>query len=899
MRKSADPTTLRFAVCVTLASVVAIVAMLTRQWDVAWTSAAVAAVGGMLAARRTAAAGERPRWTWWTAAAAAWLLGQIAWDVFSATGSPPSPNLADAGWFSFALLFMGGLVGSRSTSRTLRLIAVVEALPLIVAATALTLADIWPHAAASALPFSGRASALAYPGLYVSAAVLTLQAMVSGSLRGIRGGGVRFVLAGMVVQAVAFIFWSRQLLDGSYVPGATLIDPLFVLGLIAIAAGGVLAAADARSAEPVTEPGERGGIVPAVTFLLLLAAQVRAGFTSPPAAAHVALSVGLATGGATLIARSALLGRRQLALLEREREARRHLAEREAELARLNERLADDSRRDALTGLRNRRALTEDLGAMGDGMFAVALLDVDHFKAYNDCLGHLAGDNALRALAAIVRGELRAGDTAYRYGGEELLLVLPGATLERARRVAERVRIAVAEATLAHPQGIGGIVTVSIGLAAGRGDAGPLLARADTALYAAKSGGRNRVLGATHGSVPAPAAAPSLPTPETALLRQLRSVIAVSRAAAEGRGMLPVLEAVAEMVRSELRFSTAVVNLRRPDDEFETVVVLGDEEASAVLLGQVTGWDSWAPLLADRHQRCGAYWLPAGSHEWDDSVAVWTPAATADPGPDAWLPEDALLLPLRAGDGRLLGVLAVDEPLSGRRPSDEELTVLMAVADHAGLLMSQLQHQEAAIAEILKRPAADRLAAVLLLAETLDLRDSGTGRHSRTVGTYAREVALALELPADRVERIHAAGILHDLGKLAVPDAVLHKPGPLDDDEWRQIRRHPEIGAEILDHAGLTDIAAWVRAHHERVDGRGYPFGLDGARIPVEARILAAADAYEAMVADRPYRAGMPPDEARAELRRCAGTQFDEHIVDVFLAAIPADPLAVGDLLIH
>jgi HD-GYP domain-containing protein (c-di-GMP phosphodiesterase class II) len=235
-------------------------------------------------------------------------------------------------------------------------------------------------------------------------------------------------------------------------------------------------------------------------------------------------------------------------------------------------------------------------------------------------------------------------------------------------------------------------------------------------------------------------------------------------------------------------------------------------------------------------------------------------------------------------------VLAVDEPLSGRRPTDEELTVLMAVADHAGLVVSQLRHEEAAIAEMLRRPAADRLAAVLLLAETLDLRDSGTSRHSRIVGAYARDVATALALPAERVERIHAAGILHDLGKLAVPDAILHKPGPLDAGEWEQIRRHPEIGAEILDHAGLADIAAWVRAHHERVDGRGYPFGLDGDRIPLEARILAVADAYEAMVADRPYRAALAPDAAGEELRRCAGTQFDAAVVDVFLAAMAGAP---------
>ena len=100
--------------------------------------------------------------------------------------------------------------------------------------------------------------------------------------------------------------------------------------------------------------------------------------------------------------------------------------------------------------------------------------------------------------------------------------------------------------------------------------------------------------------------------------------------------------------------------------------------------------------------------------------------------------------------------------------------------------------------------------------------------------------------------------------------------------------RHPEIGARILEHAGLRDIAAWVLAHHERLDGRGYPSGLAADEIPLEARILAVADAYEAMIADRPYRAGMPAEEARAELERCAGTQFDPTVVEAFLGTLAA-----------
>ncbi len=182
--------------------------------------------------------------------------------------------------------------------------------------------------------------------------------------------------------------------------------------------------------------------------------------------------------------------------------------------------------------------------------------------------------------------------------------------------------------------------------------------------------------------------------------------------------------------------------------------------------------------------------------------------------------------------------------------------------------------------------ASEQLAAAMLLAETLDLRDGGTARHSQTVGSYAEGIARALGLAEKRVERVRAAGVLHDIGKLGVADAVLKKPGPLNDEEWAEMRRHPELGARILDHANLRDISAWVRAHHERIDGRGYPHGLAGDEIPVEARILAVADAYEAMTADRAYRAALGHDAAQEELRAGAGTQFDPAVVEAFLALL-------------
>jgi len=180
--------------------------------------------------------------------------------------------------------------------------------------------------------------------------------------------------------------------------------------------------------------------------------------------------------------------------------------------------------------------------------------------------------------------------------------------------------------------------------------------------------------------------------------------------------------------------------------------------------------------------------------------------------------------------------------------------------------------------------ATEQLPAVLILAETLDLRDLGTALHSQTVGRYAERTAAALGLAPERVERIRLAGLLHDLGKIGVPDPILRKPGPLDAAEWAEMRKHPELGARILAGANLDDISGWVLAHHERPDGRGYPSGLRGEEIPLEARILAVADSFEAMTSDRVYRAGRPLHEARAELRRHAGTQFDAEVVAAFLA---------------
>ena len=200
-------------------------------------------------------------------------------------------------------------------------------------------------------------------------------------------------------------------------------------------------------------------------------------------------------------------------------------------------------------------------------------------------------------------------------------------------------------------------------------------------------------------------------------------------------------------------------------------------------------------------------------------------------------------------------------------------------------------YEPGATERLLKGPPPElsdhiRANAIVLLAESLDLRDPSTAAHSRTVATFAESIAREMGLDEERVERIRLAGILHDVGKISVPDAVLHKPGPLTPGERILIRKHPDMGARLLEGAGLEVIAGWVRAHHERPDGLGYPRGLTLDEIPLEARILAVADAYEAMTADRPYRAGVPAAAAWAELEREAGTQFDPVVIAAFDRAL-------------
>ena len=178
------------------------------------------------------------------------------------------------------------------------------------------------------------------------------------------------------------------------------------------------------------------------------------------------------------------------------------------------------------------------------------------------------------------------------------------------------------------------------------------------------------------------------------------------------------------------------------------------------------------------------------------------------------------------------------------------------------------------------------LAALLDLAEALDVRDTGSPTHSQRVGRFSELTARELGLPPEAVERVRLAGILHDVGRVALPDSLLVKQGPLTDDEWAWVRAHPAIGARLVSTTEYDDIRSWILFHHERPDGRGYPEGRREDQIPLESSIIGLADAYEAMRSDRPYRVALGPDEAAEELRRESGHQFRAEVVEALLRAV-------------
>jgi HD-GYP domain-containing protein (c-di-GMP phosphodiesterase class II) len=234
------------------------------------------------------------------------------------------------------------------------------------------------------------------------------------------------------------------------------------------------------------------------------------------------------------------------------------------------------------------------------------------------------------------------------------------------------------------------------------------------------------------------------------------------------------------------------------------------------------------------------------------------------------------------------GWFTTAEVLRGGSVSPEQLIVAMPTFIATSMMVGVLAHRVRGVS----RTERQRFkATVEALCAALSARDGYTGEHSAETLELVNAVTGQLALPGEQVETISDVALLHDIGKIGIPNEILHSPGKLDDEQWKVMKQHPVIGERIVARIpGLEDVARAIRHEHERWDGKGYPDGLKGAEIPLASRIVLVCDAYHAMTSDRPYRQAMPIEDARAELVRHAGTQFDPVIVGALLSSLDMAP---------
>lgn len=239
----------------------------------------------------------------------------------------------------------------------------------------------------------------------------------------------------------------------------------------------------------------------------------------------------------------------------------------------------------------------------------------------------------------------------------------------------------------------------------------------------------------------------------------------------------------------------------------------------------------------------------------------------------------ALSVPLISADGPI-GAVTVGTGDAGFRFVSDDVRLLATIANHVTTAIGTV--------ELFESLHESYLSTVRSLAAAVDAKDPFTRGHSDRVAMYAALAAEEMGLTQEQCMALEMAAYLHDIGKIGIPENILLKPGRLSDEEMSRMRNHPLIGASILEPVSFPwPITPVVRHHHERWDGTGYPSSLEATRIPLLARILSVADAYEAMISDRPYRAGRTSEEALAELVAGAGMQFDSDVVDAFASALP------------
>lgn len=517
------------------------------------------------------------------------------------------------------------------------------------------------------------------------------------------------------------------------------------------------------------------------------------------------------------------------------------------------------------TGLPNRRHamlhLQRAFAAADRGdKLSVVLFDLDRFKRINDRFGHQTGDEVLQAFADLLADNTREMNLSGRFGGEEFLSVLDGVDQKGAVVFAERIR-----ERLAGMEFPWGGVTVSAGICeyeAGMASPDILVAAADQALYRAKRGGRDRVV----------VLGPKGRTKSGTLQLTAEDTTGLN---VQGRGETVlivdddpgVLKVAAKALGREgyhpLQSTDpdkALAIARGLDTPIDLVVV-------DIVMPKMSGF-RFVEILAEFQPVVRALYI--SGYEKEEVEWSGVPGAVK-----AFLPKP---IPI----GRLTEAVrqTLDAPMPEQSEEPDQGTALVET-----LLRSREEVLEARVSAQsaqLERAYADIL---LRLAWAVEYRDDMTGQHAERVGRLAGMLAEELELDTEMVELIELAAPLHDLGKIAVPDSLLWKPGALTEAEREVMQDHCWVGARLLSgspHPLLREARKIALSHHERWDGTGYPQGLAGDDIPLCARITAVADTYDSVTQMRSYRGVQDHESAVEIVSEGRGTQFDPEVVDAF-----------------
>lgn len=536
----------------------------------------------------------------------------------------------------------------------------------------------------------------------------------------------------------------------------------------------------------------------------------------------------------------------------------------EDERQRLLEELSRQSLVDTLTGLLNRRGFDREIRRIWNlaerehRPCGLLVLDLDHFKTMNDVYGHLVGDQILREASALLQAGLRGADLICRYGGDEIVILLPMTSVSETRAIAERLlgafRAFIFCAETHHLK-----LTISIGAAAGSSEQwhtpARLLAAADRALYSAKRQGRDRLCFAGEcGGDPTPAAPADNGVPPPAADVRGRVLIVDDEPLVCGlfERMLrregyhtwtanTLADAVTLAREASGTLDVALVDLMLgPDNGLDLVRRIAEIDNTVVSI-VVTGQANMGTAVDSL--RSGAY--------------------------------DFIAKPMELGVARL----ALDRAMKYRR-------LLAERRQEQAMLEDKVAQQGVALKQALAQMRQSYHAMLQMLAAVIDARERRTGEHSLRVARIAAILARTVGIVGEAAEAIEHGALLHDVGKVAMPDAILLKPGALTEDERLVMQTHPQRGYDMIAHSPqLRGAARIVLEHQERYDGKGYPRGLQGEAICDGARLFAVADAYDAIRATRAYSRGRGPEAALAEIRRHSGTQFDPVMVEALARA--------------